>query len=55
MAWSDDLTAEGGMDVAWKYIEWVGQNMPGYDYPRKAPALVSTLLVCRDSFLAQPS
>ena len=24
------------------YLRWVGQNMPGYDYPRKAPVLVST-------------
>ena len=36
-----DLTAEDGMDLAVLVLSWVGLNMPGWTYSRKAEALVS--------------
>ena len=35
-----DLTAEDGFDLAVQVIEWVGKNMPGWYYSRKAIELV---------------
>ena len=36
-----DLTGANGLATATKYIAWVGDNMPGYEHPRKAAKLVS--------------
>jgi hypothetical protein len=38
--YSGDLLAPGGLAVATRFIQWVAQNMPGMEYPRKAPSLV---------------
>ena len=38
--WSTDTTTEVGLANITRYLQWVGQNMPGYDYRRKAKQLV---------------
>lgn len=42
--YTDDLTSTEGVAVAQRFIEWVGQNMPGYTHSQKAPSLVSCSL-----------
>lgn len=39
-----DLTANNGLDLATQVIQWVGNNMPGWTYGRKADSLVISLL-----------
>jgi hypothetical protein len=41
-----DLTAVGGLTVAWQFMQWVGHNMPGMTYTGKAPLLVRLKLQC---------
>lgn len=38
------VSAEAGVDVAVRFIQWVGQNFPGHEWRRKAKELVSQLL-----------
>ena len=35
------VTAQAGVDVAVRFIQWVGLNFPGHDWPKKATELVS--------------
>ncbi|KAK9814383.1 hypothetical protein WJX72_004937 [[Myrmecia] bisecta] len=37
--YSEDLTLEYGLDLAVRYISWVGKNMPGFEYRNKAATL----------------
>ena len=37
----DDDLLEMGSPLAVIYLEWIGKNMPGFDFPRKAKTLVS--------------
>ena len=41
------VTAKAGVDIAVRFIQWVGQNFPGHEWPRKAAELVSPLLICK--------
>ena len=40
-----DLTHEDGFDLAVQVLDWVGKNMPGWQYPRKAPELVCSTYI----------
>ena len=46
-----DLSVEGGLDVAVRFIQWLGQNMPGFNYRGKAPGLVSLMVQIERSYL----
>lgn len=46
------VTAQAGVDVAVRFIQWVGQNFPGHEWPKKAKELVSLLLICNSDMLA---
>jgi hypothetical protein len=37
-----NLASENGKDVATMCINWVAQNMPGFEYPLKSQQLVSS-------------
>ena len=39
------VTAKAGVDIAVRFIQWVGRNFPGHEWPRKATELVSPLLI----------
>jgi hypothetical protein len=36
-----DLTTDEGKKTACKYLEWLGEGLPGMEYKRKADKLVS--------------
>jgi hypothetical protein len=38
--YSGQLTDDDGPKQAVLFIQWLGKNMPGWDYPLKAPQLV---------------
>lgn len=38
--YNPDLTAPGGVALATRYIQWVGVNTPGYEYPEKKNVMV---------------
>jgi hypothetical protein len=38
---SGDLCGQDGLAQATRFIAWVGKNMPGFDYAKKAAVLVS--------------
>ena len=44
---------EGGVDVAVKYLQWVGAHSPGLTWRRKAQELVGSPSICLCE--AQPS
>lgn len=43
----DGNMVTAGVDVAVRFIQWVGQNFPGHEWTRKAGELVSPPLICR--------
>ena len=40
-----DLTVSGGMGTAIRYLKWLGDNMPGYEYKRKKDVMVIFLSI----------
>ena len=47
---SCNLMGEAGMALAVRSLQWVGKNMPGYEYPQKPDVLVRSL--CAPAMLA---
>ncbi|CAL8472318.1 g11861 [Coccomyxa elongata] len=45
------VTAKNGVDVAVRFIQWVGQNFPGHEWPKKASELKLKVLEAMHSGL----